>query len=84
MFTFAGVVSVQNHRAKSDLDLPNLECTNFCLFLSLFYTAYAFGATVKAELLDLVQEHGKMTFEESEAYLRGLMDEGRFSADLAD
>ncbi|KAL3939352.1 MAG: hypothetical protein SGBAC_005910 [Bacillariaceae sp.] len=46
--------------------------------------AYAFGATVKAELLDLVQEHGKMTFEESEAYLRRLMDNGRFSADLAD
>ncbi|CAJ1954095.1 unnamed protein product [Cylindrotheca closterium] len=45
--------------------------------------AYAFGVTVKAELLDLVQEHGKMTFEESEDHLRTMMDEGRFCADLA-
>lgn len=74
--------------ARAKCDFSNALCGLTSSFPSLSssssFIAYAFGATVKAELLDLVQEHGKMTFEESEAYLRRLMDNGRFSADLAD
>jgi sulfite reductase alpha subunit-like flavoprotein len=46
--------------------------------------AWHFGAAIKAELLELVQSHGKMEFEDAEKYLGDLMDQGRLSADLAD
>lgn len=94
-FTFVGVVSdwfgLVVRLRMSNLDFPSLEgftknlLFSFHYFFSHFtrHTAYAFGATVKAELLDLVQAHGQMTFEESEAYLRELMEEGRFCSDLA-
>lgn len=54
------------------------------LLFCLKRPAWHFGAAIKAELLELVQVHGKMDFEAAEEYLRNLMDQGKLSADLAD
>ena len=46
--------------------------------------ARSFGCAIEQELLELIQEHGKMDFEGAEAYLRNLIDTGRLLEDLAD
>ena len=46
--------------------------------------ARAFGAAVEREILEVFQEHGKMTLEEATDYLRNLISEGRLCEDLAD
>jgi NADPH-ferrihemoprotein reductase len=46
--------------------------------------ARTLGAAVEKEMLDVLQEHGNMTFEEAESYLRNLAEKGRLLEDLAD
>ncbi|KAL3908959.1 MAG: hypothetical protein SGILL_008281 [Bacillariaceae sp.] len=46
--------------------------------------ARTFGAAVESEMMEVFQEHGNMSFEESQNYLRKLIEEGRIFEDLAD
>lgn len=43
-----------------------------------------FGAAVERELMDLLQQEGKMTWDNAEVYMRNLVEEGRLLEDLAD
>ena len=42
------------------------------------------GAAVEAALMDLLQEHGGMTWEEAEIYMRKMVEDHRLLEDLAD
>ena len=46
--------------------------------------ARTFGAAIEQEMLEIIKEHGKMSFEEAEQYLRDVMESGRLMEDLAD
>jgi NADPH-ferrihemoprotein reductase len=46
--------------------------------------ARTLGAAVEAELLEIIQEHGKMDFENAQKYLVKLVEGGRLCEDLAD
>jgi sulfite reductase alpha subunit-like flavoprotein len=46
--------------------------------------ARTFGAAVETEMMQVFQEHGNMSFEESQDYLRTLIDAGQIFEDLAD
>jgi sulfite reductase alpha subunit-like flavoprotein len=46
--------------------------------------ARTFGAAIRKELLNILQEHGNMDFEGAQGYLRKLVETGRLMEDLAD
>ena len=46
--------------------------------------ARTFGAAVETEMMEVFQQEGNMTFEESQDYLRKLIDNGQIFEDLAD
>lgn len=46
--------------------------------------ARTFGVAVGAKLMDVLQEHGRMSWDEAEEYKRKLYREGRWLEDLAD
>jgi sulfite reductase alpha subunit-like flavoprotein len=39
---------------------------------------------VEKEMLDVLQEHGKMSWDDAQIYLRRLVEQGRLLEDLAD
>jgi len=46
--------------------------------------ARTFGAAVEAEMIDVLQQHGDMSWDEAQTYLRSLAQSGRLLEDLAD
>jgi NADPH-ferrihemoprotein reductase len=46
--------------------------------------AHTLGAAVEAELLEIIQEHGNMDFENAQKYFIKLVEDGRLCEDLAD
>jgi NADPH-ferrihemoprotein reductase len=46
--------------------------------------ARTFGAAIEKQMLELIQEQGKMDFEQASAYMKNLVSTGRLSEDLAD
>ena len=46
--------------------------------------ARTFGAAIEQEMLEIIQEEGKMNFDEASKYLKNLVDTGRLCEDLAD
>lgn len=46
--------------------------------------ARTFGAAVEAQVVNIIQSHGKMSAEDASAYLRNMIAEKRFLEDLAD
>ena len=46
--------------------------------------ARTFGAAIENELLEIIQEYGKMDSDQATSYMRNLIDSGRLCEDLAD